>query len=175
MGLGALADAIAPERVVGMPIGEVTTLAYDSRRVVPGTLFFAVPGDHVDGHRFVRDAVANGAVGVVVEREVDPTSVPQLVVDSSRRAMADAADAWFDRPSERLQVIGITGTDGKTTTSFLTVELLRAAGRRPGMIGTVAVDVGDERRPNDDRNTTPSRSSCRSSWPRWWRPATTAS
>ncbi len=155
MGLGALADVIAPERVVGMPVGEVTALAYDSRRVVPGTLFFAVPGDHVDGHRFARDAAAAGAIGVVAERELDGLTIPQLVVDRTRRALANAADAWFDRPSERLQVIGITGTDGKTTTSFLAVELLRGAGRRPGMIGTVAADVGDERRPNDDRNTTP--------------------
>jgi UDP-N-acetylmuramoyl-L-alanyl-D-glutamate--2,6-diaminopimelate ligase len=155
MGLGALTDVIGPERVVGLPVGEVTALAYDSRRIVPGTLFFAVPGDHVDGHRFVRDTAAAGAVGAVVERELDGVDVPQLVVDRTRRALADAADAWFDRPSERLQVIGITGTDGKTTTSFLAVELLRAGGRRPGMIGTVAADVGDERRPNDDRNTTP--------------------
>jgi UDP-N-acetylmuramoyl-L-alanyl-D-glutamate--2,6-diaminopimelate ligase len=155
MGLGALTDAIGPDRVVGLPVGEVTSLAYDSRAVAKGTLFFAVPGVHVDGHAFVRDAVAAGAVAAVVERELDGLAVPQLIVDRSRRALADAADAWFDRPSERLQVIGITGTDGKTTTSFLAVELLRAGGRRPGMIGTVAADVGDERRANEDRNTTP--------------------
>ena len=155
MGLGALTDEIAPERVIGMPVGEVRALAYDSRAVTAGTLFFAVPGVHVDGHEFVRAAAASGAIGVVVEREIDGVDVPQLVVDRTRRALADAADAWFDRPSERLEVIGITGTDGKTTTSFLAVELLRAGGRRPGLIGTVAADVGDERMPNEDRNTTP--------------------
>jgi UDP-N-acetylmuramoyl-L-alanyl-D-glutamate--2,6-diaminopimelate ligase len=155
MGLGALTDVIAPERVIGMPVGEVRALAYDSRAVTAGTLFFAVPGVHVDGHDFARAAAAAGAIGVVVEREIDGVDVPQLVVDRTRRALADAADAWFARPSERLQVIGITGTDGKTTTSFLAVELLRAGGRRPGLIGTVAVDIGDERMPNEDRNTTP--------------------
>jgi UDP-N-acetylmuramoyl-L-alanyl-D-glutamate--2,6-diaminopimelate ligase len=155
MGLGALTDVIAPERVIGMPVGEVRALAYDSRAVTAGTLFFAVPGVHVDGHDFTRAAAAAGAIGVVVEREIDGVDVPQLVVDRTRRALADAADAWFARPSERLQVIGITGTDGKTTTSFLAVELLRAGGRRPGLIGTVAVDIGDERMPNEDRNTTP--------------------
>ncbi len=154
MGLGALTDAIGPERVIGMPVGEVTGLAYDSRTVVPGSLYFAVPGVHVDGHEFVGDAVAAGALGAVVERDVE-ASVPRLVVDRTRRALADAADAWFGRPSERLTVIGITGTDGKTTTSFLAVDALRAAGKRPGLIGTVAVDIGDERTANDDRNTTP--------------------
>ncbi|HET9879692.1 MAG TPA: UDP-N-acetylmuramoyl-L-alanyl-D-glutamate--2,6-diaminopimelate ligase [Candidatus Limnocylindria bacterium] len=155
MGLGALTDAIGPERVVGIPVGEVAALAYDSRRAAPGTLFFAVPGVHVDGHAFAARAVEQGAVAIVVERELAGLDVPQLVVDRTRRALADAADAWYGHPSERLQVIGITGTDGKTTSSFLAVELLRAGGMRPGMIGTVAADVGDERRPNDDRNTTP--------------------
>jgi UDP-N-acetylmuramoyl-L-alanyl-D-glutamate--2,6-diaminopimelate ligase len=154
-GLGALTDVIGPERVVGVPVGEVTSLAYDSRAMRPGTLFFAVPGIHVDGHDYAAAAVARGAVGLVVERELPDVSVPQLVVDRTRRALADAADAWFGRPSERLRVIGITGTDGKTTSSFLAVELLRAGGRRPGLVGTVAVDIGDERTPNDDRNTTP--------------------
>lgn len=155
MGLGALTDVIAPERVVGLPVGEVTSLAYDSRGVSAGTLFFAVPGVHVDGHDFAAGAVGDGAIGVVVERELDGLDAPQLVVDRTRRALADAADAWYGQPSKQLEVVGITGTDGKTTTSFLAVELLRAGGRRPGLIGTVAADIGDERLPNEDRNTTP--------------------
>jgi UDP-N-acetylmuramoyl-L-alanyl-D-glutamate--2,6-diaminopimelate ligase len=155
MGLGALTDVIAPERVIGIPVGEVTGLAYDSRSVKAGTLFFAVPGVHVDGHDYAAAAVNEGAIGVVVEREMEGLDAPQLVVDRTRRALADAADAWYGQPSKELQVIGITGTDGKTTTSFLAVELLRAGGRRPGLIGTVAADIGDERLPNEDRNTTP--------------------
>ncbi|HET6649213.1 MAG TPA: UDP-N-acetylmuramoyl-L-alanyl-D-glutamate--2,6-diaminopimelate ligase [Candidatus Limnocylindria bacterium] len=155
MGLGALTDVIAPERVIGIPVGEVTGLAYDSRNVRAGTLFFAVPGVHVDGHDYAAVAVKDGAIGVVVEREMEGLDAPQLVVDRTRRALADAADAWYEQPSKELEVIGITGTDGKTTTSFLAVELLRAGGRRPGLIGTVAADIGDERLPNEDRNTTP--------------------
>ncbi len=155
MGLGALADVIGPRRVIGLPVGEVTGLAYDSRGVAAGDLFFAVPGIHVDGHAFVGQARARGALAAVVEREVPGVDLPQLVVDAARRALADAADAWFGRPSEQLQVIGVTGTDCKTTVSLLAAELLRAGGRRPGLIGTVAVDVGDERRVNADRNTTP--------------------
>jgi UDP-N-acetylmuramoyl-L-alanyl-D-glutamate--2,6-diaminopimelate ligase len=155
MGLGALTDVIAPERVIGIPVGEVTGLAYDSRNVRAGTLFFAVPGVHVDGHDYAAAAVKDGAIGVVVQRELEGLGAPQLVVDRTRRALADAADAWYGQPSKELQVIGVTGTAGKTTTSFLAVELLRAGGHRPGLIGTVAVDIGDERLPNEDRNTTP--------------------
>lgn len=155
MFLGQLTDAIGPGRVVGMPVGEVTSLAYDSRTVTPGTLFFAVPGEHVDGHDYVVGALIHGAVAVVAERESPGISIPQLIVPRTRDALADAADAWFGRPSERLEVIGVTGTDGKTTTCYLAVAALAAGGRRPGMIGTVAVRVGEEERTNEGRNTTP--------------------
>ncbi len=155
MGLGQLTDVIAPERVVGLPVGEVSALAYDSRSVMPGTLFFAVPGAHVDGHRFVGEAVERGAVAAVVEREVPDVAVPQLIVARTRDALADAADAWYGRPSERLRVMGVTGTDGKTTTAYLARDVLRAAGRRPGLIGTVSLGIGDESEPNVHRNTTP--------------------
>jgi UDP-N-acetylmuramoyl-L-alanyl-D-glutamate--2,6-diaminopimelate ligase len=155
MSLGELADVIGPERVVGVPVGEIGSIAYDSRQVSEGTLFFAVPGVHVDGHDYIADAVARGAAAVVVEHETPDLAVPQLVVARSRNALADAADAWYGRPSERLEVIGVTGTDGKTTTCFLSVAALQAGGRKPGMIGTVAVRVGDDLRPNEDRNTTP--------------------
>jgi UDP-N-acetylmuramoyl-L-alanyl-D-glutamate--2,6-diaminopimelate ligase len=156
MGLGALTDVIAPERVIGIPVGEVRALAYDSRRVTPGSLFFAVPGDHVDGRDFVADAVAAGAIGAVVEREVSDAGVPQLVVDRSRRALADAAEAWFDRPRDHLlRVIGVTGTDGKSTVTALTAGMLWDCGWHPGQIGTVFTGIGDEQRPNLERTTTP--------------------
>lgn len=155
MGLGAMTDVIAPERVVGIPVGEVRALAYDSRQVAPGTLFFAVPGVHVDGHEFVTAAAEAGAIGVVVERELPDVRLPQLVVDRSRRALADAADEWFGRPSEDLAVIGVTGTDGKSTVASLTAEILAACGRKPGEIGTVWTAVGTVRTPNENRTTTP--------------------
>jgi UDP-N-acetylmuramoyl-L-alanyl-D-glutamate--2,6-diaminopimelate ligase len=156
MGLGALTDVIAPERVSGIPIGEVRALAYDSRAVTPGTLFFAVPGDHVDGHDFVAEAVRAGAIGAVVEREVAGTSVPQLVVDRTRRALADAAHTWFGRPSDHLlRVIGVTGTDGKSTVTALTAQVLWDCGWHPGQIGTVFTGIGPDRQPNFERNTTP--------------------
>lgn len=154
MGLGALTDVIGPERVAGLPVGEVTALAYDSRKVTPGTVFFAVRGDHVDGHDFATEAVGAGAIAMVAERELPGMNVPQLIVERTRRALADAADAWFGRPSERLTVIGVTGTDGKTTTGWFAYVML-GAGRRPGLIGTVFTAVGGDVRPNAARNTTP--------------------
>jgi UDP-N-acetylmuramoyl-L-alanyl-D-glutamate--2,6-diaminopimelate ligase len=155
MGLGAMTDVIAPSRVIGIPVGEVRALAYDSRRVVPGTLFFAVPGVHVDGHDFAAAAVEAGAIGLVVERELPEATVPQLVVDRTRRALADAADAWFGRPSEQLTVIGVTGTDGKSTVTALTAEALWACRWHPGQIGTVSIGIFDDLEPNLARSTTP--------------------
>jgi UDP-N-acetylmuramoyl-L-alanyl-D-glutamate--2,6-diaminopimelate ligase len=158
MGLGALTDVIAPERVVGIPVGEVRGLAYDSRRVTPGTLFFAVPGDHVNGHDFVAEALSAGAIGAVVERELPGIAAPQLVVDRSRRALADAAFEWFGRPAEdpRMRaVIGVTGTDGKSTVTALAAEMLWAIGWHPGEIGTVSIRIGSEPEPNLERTTTP--------------------
>lgn len=155
IGFGALTDIVAPDRVVGIPVGEIRALAYDSRRVVPGTLFFAVPGVHVDGHDYVGAALEAGAIGAVVEREIPGIDVPQLVVDRTRRAMADAADAWFGRPSERLTVVGVTGTDGKSTVTALTAEMLWGCRWHPGQIGTVSIGIFDDLEPNLDRTTTP--------------------
>ena len=156
MGLGALTDIIAPERVVGIPVGEVVSLAYDSRRAERGTLFFAVPGDHADGHDFIAAAAEAGAIAAVVEREVPGVELPQIVVDRARRALADAAFAWFGRPTDHLRrVIGITGTDGKSTVTALTADVLWALGWKPGQLGTVSVRVGSELEPNLARTTTP--------------------
>jgi UDP-N-acetylmuramoyl-L-alanyl-D-glutamate--2,6-diaminopimelate ligase len=154
MGLGALADRIGPQRVEGLPVGEVRGLAYDSRRVGPDFVFFAVPGEHTDGHRYVAEAVERGARAVVVEHAVD-ASVPRLVVDNARHALADAADLWFGEPSRSLATVGVTGTNGKTTVTSLCAQVLRAAGARPGLLGTVNVQVGDELSENMSRATTP--------------------
>src|SRR6187397_388666 len=121
-------------------------LAYDTRSVAPGALFFCVPGERADGHDFAAEAVERGAIGLVVERELE-LQVPQLVVPDARAAMAVAADDFFGRPSEELVVAGVTGTNGKTTTTFLLYSILEAAGLRPGLLGTVESRVGGEIRP----------------------------
>jgi UDP-N-acetylmuramoyl-L-alanyl-D-glutamate--2,6-diaminopimelate ligase len=128
------------------PPVEVTALAYDNRLVEPGTLFFCVPGFTRDGHDFAPDAVARGASALVVQRPLG-LGVPEVLVDDVRAAMAPAAAAINGDPTATLRVIGITGTNGKTTTAFLVRSLLEAAGRRTGLLGTVNAVVGGRERP----------------------------
>ncbi|HEX6701234.1 MAG TPA: UDP-N-acetylmuramoyl-L-alanyl-D-glutamate--2,6-diaminopimelate ligase [Gaiellaceae bacterium] len=146
MELERVIAALAPRTVIARTPTEIVDLAYDARAVTPGALFFCVPGSRADGHDFAADAVARGAVAVVVERKL-ALPVPQLVVKDSRAAMAVAADAFFGEPTRELQVVGVTGTNGKTTTAFLLYAILAAAGRRPGLLGTIESRVGGERRP----------------------------
>ena len=148
MDLERVTAALAPARVVGpapAPV-DVRELAYDSRAAVPGTLFFCVQGERDDGHAFASEAIERGAVALVVERPLD-VNVPQLVVGDARAAMAAAAVEFYDHPSRELVVAGVTGTNGKTTTCFLLFAILAAAGRRPGLLGTIESRVGGERRP----------------------------
>jgi len=143
--LELLVQAVSALRTANPAPVDITDLAYDARRVTPGALFVCVPGLKADGHDFAPDAVANGAVALIVERELD-IAVPQLVVADARAAMALAADAFFGRPTRALEVAGVTGTNGKTTTAFLLFAILAAAGRRPGLLGTIENRVGGERR-----------------------------
>jgi len=145
MKLERLVGTLDPLEVHGAADVEVRDLAYDARAVVPGALFFCVPGSRADGHDFAADAVAAGAVALVVERELD-LAVPQIVVADARAAMAPAADVFFGEPTNELEVVGVTGTSGKTTTTFLLFAILAAAGRRPGLLGTIEARVGGERR-----------------------------
>jgi UDP-N-acetylmuramoyl-L-alanyl-D-glutamate--2,6-diaminopimelate ligase len=145
MDLERLAAALGAVEVVEPAAVEVLELAYDAREATPGALFFCVPGTRADGHDFASQAISNGAAALVVERRLD-LAVPQIVVSDARAAMAVAADEFFARPSAELQVAGVTGTSGKTTTAFLLYAILAAAGRRPGLLGTVEARVGGERR-----------------------------
>jgi UDP-N-acetylmuramoyl-L-alanyl-D-glutamate--2,6-diaminopimelate ligase len=125
---------------------EVTDLCYDNRLVVPGALFFCVPGYTRDGHDFAPDAVARGAVALVVERPLG-LGVAEVQVPGVRRVMAPAAAAFFGDPTAALETVGITGTNGKTTSAFLVQALLEAAGRSTGLLGTVTSVVGGVRHP----------------------------
>jgi UDP-N-acetylmuramoyl-L-alanyl-D-glutamate--2,6-diaminopimelate ligase len=146
MELDALIAALAPSDVVGREPLEIADLVYDARAATPGSLFFCVPGERTDGHGFAGDAVERGAVALVVERPLE-LAVPQLVVADARAAMAVAADAFFGEPTRTLEVAAVTGTNGKTTTAYLLHAVLTAAGRRPGLLGTVEARVGGEPRP----------------------------
>ena len=131
---------------------EISGLAYDTRSVRPGTLFFCVPGFTRDGHEFAPDAIARGAVALVVERPLN-LGVPELQVPSVRAAMAPAAAAFYGDPTAQLRTVGVTGTNGKTTTAFLVHSLLEADGRQSGLLGTVKSVVGGAERPVE--RTTP--------------------
>jgi UDP-N-acetylmuramoyl-L-alanyl-D-glutamate--2,6-diaminopimelate ligase len=145
MNLERLVAALDPAEAHGNADVDVVDLAYDARAATRGSLFFCVPGTRADGHDFAPEAVERGAVALVVERLL-PLAVVQVVVPDARAAMAPVADAFFDRPTAELDVAGVTGTSGKTTTSFLMFAILAAAGRRPGLLGTVEARIGGERR-----------------------------
>jgi UDP-N-acetylmuramoyl-L-alanyl-D-glutamate--2,6-diaminopimelate ligase len=141
-----------PPALASLPINGVTS---DSRLVAPGFVFVAVPGAHADGRDFVAAAAANGATAVLVERPVPGVDLSQVVVDDARRALAVAAAWRFGDPSHELGVIGITGTDGKTTTAFLATAVLEAAGISTGLITTAGKKIGPMRAPNIEHVTTP--------------------
>jgi UDP-N-acetylmuramoyl-L-alanyl-D-glutamate--2,6-diaminopimelate ligase len=143
--LEALAEATGVSEIRNPAPVAVTDLVYDAGRVTPGALFVCVPGQRADGHDFAASALERGAVALIVER-VLALPAPQLVVPDARLAMALAADAFFGRPTRELEVVGVTGTNGKTTTAFLLYSILAAAGRRPGLLGTVEMRIGGERR-----------------------------
>jgi UDP-N-acetylmuramoyl-L-alanyl-D-glutamate--2,6-diaminopimelate ligase len=166
--LGALVERLAAEgrlrgtRAGGRPVptGDVASIAvtgvtHDSRAVRPGMLFVAVPGLRVDGHDYVPAAIEAGAAGVIVERPIPGVAAPQVVVVAARPALGSAAAWWFGDPSRELTVIGITGTDGKTTTAYLAVSALEAAGLRTGMIGTIATRIGGRTDDHAEHATTP--------------------
>jgi UDP-N-acetylmuramoyl-L-alanyl-D-glutamate--2,6-diaminopimelate ligase len=136
----------------GAPAVEVTALAYDNRAVRPGAVFFCVPGFTRDGHDFAPDAVARGAAALVVQRPLG-LGVPEVVVGDVRAAMAPAAARLYGDPTATLRTVGITGTNGKTTTAFLVRALLEAGGLPTGLLGTVGTIVAGERR--DAVRTTP--------------------
>lgn len=124
----------------------VTGVAYRSDHVEPGDAFFCVPGFVTDGHDWAADAVSRGAAALVVQH-VLPLNVPQFVVDDTREALAFASSRIFGEPSKAMDVVGVTGTNGKTTTTYLIDSILRADGRTTGVIGTVETRVGNERIP----------------------------
>ena len=136
----------------GAPEVEVTGLAYSSDTVRPGSLFFCVRGFTADGHDFAPDAVKRGAAALVVERPLE-LGVPEVVVPDVRAAMGPAAARFHGDPTAELRVVGITGTNGKTTTAFLVREILEAAGIGTGLLGTVKQIVGGVEEPVE--RTTP--------------------
>ena len=138
------AELPLPFCMANVPDTPVTGISIDSRRVKPGHLFVAMKGGNVDAHDYIQNAIEEGAVAVVGERELNGLSVPYIRLDNPRRALTWIAAAFYNWPGRKLRVIGVTGTDGKTTTTNLIYQILLAANIKAGMISTVNAVIGDE-------------------------------
>ena len=131
-----LDELIAADAPGASAAAEITGLSYDSRTVSPGDLFFCVSGLREDGHTFAARAIERGAAALVVERPLG-LGVPEVVVESARAAMGPIAARFYGDPSSELRVVGVTGTNGKTTTAYLVRALFEAIGEQCGLQGTV--------------------------------------
>jgi UDP-N-acetylmuramoyl-L-alanyl-D-glutamate--2,6-diaminopimelate ligase len=131
---------------------QISSIEMDSREVKSGSLFICVKGYTVDGHEFVDQAIEKGAVAIISESPLH-VRVPVVTVTDSKRVMAVLADAFYQHPTQKLQLIGITGTNGKTSTTHMIEKIMRAAGRNTGLIGTIHTKIGDQT--FDTKNTTP--------------------
>jgi UDP-N-acetylmuramoyl-L-alanyl-D-glutamate--2,6-diaminopimelate ligase len=129
--------------VGGFPDLNIHSVTADSRKVIPGSLFVACAGEIVDGHDFIDKAIANGAVAIVGAMDILQKTAPYIRVKNSRQALAFLASAFYDHPSRKMLMIGITGTDGKTTTANLVYSILLSAGYKAGMISTVNAVIGN--------------------------------
>ncbi|XSG75451.1 UDP-N-acetylmuramoyl-L-alanyl-D-glutamate--2,6-diaminopimelate ligase [Herpetosiphon llansteffanensis] len=135
----------------------ISNVAYDSRKVTPGALFVAINGVHVDGHRYIAAALEQGAVAVVYDdpNQAPPASIPSALVADAKVALSPIAAAFYDYPANQLEVIGITGSKGKTTTTFLTAAALEASGALVGFMSTVDFKIGPRQWANKTRQSTP--------------------
>jgi UDP-N-acetylmuramoyl-L-alanyl-D-glutamate--2,6-diaminopimelate ligase len=150
-----LSGADGPRREPTIGALPIRGVSFDSRHVRASSVFVAVPGGRVDGHNFVAAAAALGAAAAIVENPIPGAAVPQIVVDDARHALATVAAWWYGDPSREIGIVGITGTDGKTTTAFLATAVLEAGGISTGLITTAAAKVGSLRMANQEHVTTP--------------------
>lgn len=154
MTLKTLVQELDYECMQGSLDVEVTNLTADSRKVTPGSAFVCIKGTVVDGHRFAQEVAKNGAVALIVQDEVEvPESVTVLKTKDTRLAQAILAAAYFGHPARELKTIGVTGTKGKTTTTYMVKDILERAGHKVGLIGTIEAIIGEEHIPA--KNTTP--------------------
>ena len=152
--LNQLLERISCTCIQGSIDTEVTDIVNDSRKITPGCLFFCIPGAVTDGHKFAAQAAEQGAAVLVVSKEVEvPDSVTVIRVEDPRYAMALIAAAWYDYPAEQIPVIGVTGTKGKTTTTYMIKSILEHAGHQVGLIGTIETIIKEKKIPSS--NTTP--------------------
>lgn len=154
MTIEQLTERMEYQLLAGSTQKEVSALVYDSRKIVPGCIFVCIKGAAFDGHTFVGEAAVKQAAAVVVAQDIEiPSGLTVLKVSDTRLALAMLSAAWFGYPAEQLKTIGITGTKGKTTTTYMIKSILESTGRKVGLIGTIEAIIGQERIPA--ANTTP--------------------
>ncbi|MGH9553688.1 MAG: Mur ligase family protein, partial [Terriglobales bacterium] len=154
--LGKLVSS-APETVPAALV--ISGLAYDSRAVAPGNAFFCIPGSKTDGNQFAQAAIDAGA-SCIFSEQPQQLAVPCVNVTDVRLALAEVADSFYDHPSKKMRLIGVTGTNGKTTTTHLIEHILQYAGKKVALIGTLGArwDEGGQRQYKDIKHTTPQAS-----------------
>lgn len=144
MQLKQLINELSPTRVEGPVDQEISGITYDSRRVTPGMVFVAIPGQNFDGHDFIYTAIDRGASAVICQQnDFALTRATKIRVADVREALARAAAAYYDHPSAKLKMIGVTGTNGKTTVAFMVKQILETAGIKCGLMGTVRYEIGE--------------------------------
>lgn len=154
MELWTLLKYLYQYNVYGEQNPEITSIEMDSREVTAGSLFVCIKGFTVDGHEFVQQAINNGAVAILAEREVQTNGeVPVIIVNDTKRAMARLADVFYGQPTHQLKLIGVTGTNGKTTTTHIIDKIFQQAGEKTGLIGTMYIKINEKK--YDVKNTTP--------------------
>lgn len=151
--LKELLEALPSKKIIGETDFDINKIEYDSRQIKPGDLFVAIPGFKEDGHEYIHSALKNGAIGVVAQRDGDYKPKVKVMVPDAREALALLSCRFFDSPSEKLKVVGATGTNGKTTITYLVRSILEKDGRKVGLIGTIAYFIGEEKQ--TATNTTP--------------------
>ena len=153
---------------------EVDEVVYDSRKAAPGTVFVCMRGANVDSHTFIPDVVEKGAPVLVVEHPVEaPENVTVIQVENGRNALSLLSAARFDYPARKMTAIGVTGTKGKTTTTYMIKAILEAAGQKTGLIGTNGAVIGENHYPTKIRRRNPTF--CKNILQKWWKRAAVTS
>jgi len=154
MNLQRLISNLSEKQIIGSPDIEITQITTHSQKVLPGTLFICIEGFRVDGHNYINEAIQKGAKAVLISKEVPILpSLTYIKVPDCRQATSIIANTFYDFPSSKLKLIGITGTNGKTTTAYLIESILHTAGYKPARISTISYKIGDVEIPA--RQTTP--------------------
>ena len=155
MKLDELIEYLQYEDLINFKDVEISGISYNSKTTKKGDIFICLVGEHTDGHNFAQMAIDNGAAALLVEHKIDNVSIPQVIVDSTRHKIADIADRFYSSPSKGINLIGITGTNGKTTVTHLIQKIFEENGEKCALIGTLGYKLSSSGEYRDAKHTTP--------------------